>query len=888
MEGGRLEFVGCLGGESHAVEMVGNYAYAGIGANLTILNISDPATPRFVNRIRLNDLITEIETNGDVLLVGDDHGHLYIYSLEDPANPVWLNNPMKVRLGSGQYAINSILIQDTTAYITGEWYPLAIVDISDPSSPRLASTYEVTEGADRIGGQAVCVVEDRAYLATTNHRLQILDLGTGSNPTMMSQLEVCGPTSVAASGEFIYVSGCGDLYTIRVANPYKPVIQGDPVRNVGASGLVLRGDHLLSRGSRLRVFRFNVLHRPVEVPIESQNLGSIDGDAFETMDCLMSKTGKVTLVDWSELLQPKLIGTYSEPGWVLTTCVSGSLMAAWGNHKITIVDVSNPSQPEPLSIITRPDMESDFSFPYPSMVFHDSLLIVGSNAAPLTLYDLTDPRSPQVLSTIQVMTNGQLSLDWPLLYGPTSTGPVVIDLSDPTKPVILFHENKISKTDSGGQQGIWKKGSLIYEYRTDGSGNRIETFDVSHPAAPDLLTSVLTNMLPYGIDLKGNRLYMAGHGDKTAPAVFRYSDCFRTMDLSTPYSPVAEPLQDFPTVARSLYVSAGIVYIGTWLENLSTFDITTPERLRRLNVETPSNLIRGPIREAVPVGSLIYSAEWEYGLSIYRHILPEPSTEVTFNCAGLIHQDTRELHFKIFAGEPPSRDCNSSIVVSTTPLVDCRLGCPFFTSEGNAACDETPFILPPNIDCGLAVNTWLDSAVAAIDDQAGDMLRVTRTLPNSFSLESIQPFYGTLCGEELGMSCDNKENRILNDCPIYNLMDGIDGNENAVEATGGFSIQWVKQKQPEEPAATVTPSPTATPTETPIHTPTFTGTATETPTPTPSETLIPTATETMDGDVITDGEINARDLLEIIRQIDGAAEAKRSGLLFDFSRVWKP
>jgi hypothetical protein len=43
-EGWRL--VGQLGGPTSAVAVQGNYAYAGIGLRLTVLDISDPANPR--------------------------------------------------------------------------------------------------------------------------------------------------------------------------------------------------------------------------------------------------------------------------------------------------------------------------------------------------------------------------------------------------------------------------------------------------------------------------------------------------------------------------------------------------------------------------------------------------------------------------------------------------------------------------------------------------------------------------------------------------------------------------------------------------------------------------------------------------------------------------
>lgn len=86
------------------------------------------------------------------------------------------------------------------------------------------------------------------------------------------------------------------------------------------------------------------------------------------------------------------------------------------------------------------------------------------------------------------------------------------------------------------------------------------------------------------------------------------------------------------------------------------------------------------------------------------------------------------------------------------------------------------------------------------------------------------------------------------------------------------------------------PTPTATPTitETPTFTPTNTETPTETETVTPTDTASPTATATptMDYDLALEiGQIDSRDLFEVIRRIDSGELPV--GSLMDFARFWQ-
>jgi len=305
-------------------------------------------------------------------------------------------------------------------------------------------------------------------------------------------------------------------------------------------------------------------------------------------------------------------------------------------------------------------------------------------------------------------------------------------------------------------------------------------------------------------------------------------------------------------------------------------DISDPEGAQLLNKTAVPDAI-----QVVTSGPNIITAEGSYGISIYHHTFDRPTTEVTFVCAGMIHPDTRELNFKIYAGEPSENGCGSSTSIFAKPLVDCRLGCTSLASKGTVSC------VSETATCEQIISTWLDAIVKEIEDQAGDMLRVTRSSPNSFELESIQPFYGALYGDELALPWH--ENRVLYDCPVHNLMDGVDGNEGQQE-TGGFGIVWRKHSEMKEPTVTptMTPSPSATSSETPMPTPSLTETATETPFPFDTETPVPTPTATLNTDIIPDGEIDAKDLLEFIRKMDTDTELDKKQLLFDLSNAWKP
>jgi hypothetical protein len=84
-----VEFVGHIGGYTYAVALQGNYAYIGEGPSLTILDISDPASPTVVGKTdSLPDFVADIVVSGSYAYVADMYDGLRVVDVSDPTNPV--------------------------------------------------------------------------------------------------------------------------------------------------------------------------------------------------------------------------------------------------------------------------------------------------------------------------------------------------------------------------------------------------------------------------------------------------------------------------------------------------------------------------------------------------------------------------------------------------------------------------------------------------------------------------------------------------------------------------------------------------------------------------------------------------------------------------------
>ncbi len=83
-----IELVGHIGGAHRAVFGQGTYLYLGLGAELAILDVSDPPYPVRIGYLVLPDIVQDIYVAGDYAYVADLESGLRLVNVSDHANPI--------------------------------------------------------------------------------------------------------------------------------------------------------------------------------------------------------------------------------------------------------------------------------------------------------------------------------------------------------------------------------------------------------------------------------------------------------------------------------------------------------------------------------------------------------------------------------------------------------------------------------------------------------------------------------------------------------------------------------------------------------------------------------------------------------------------------------
>jgi hypothetical protein len=177
-QGQNVRVVGQIGGECNAVAIQGNYAYNGEGYNVTILNVSTPARPVVVGKIRLPDIVQGIAVSGGMAYVADGPSGLQIVSVSNPSSP-----QRRGAYDTLGYA-RGVAVSGGLAYVADYDYGLQIIDVSNPSVPTLRGSYATPGRA--LG---VAVSGGLAYVADGWGGLWILQYtGPGPRPVAPSNL----------------------------------------------------------------------------------------------------------------------------------------------------------------------------------------------------------------------------------------------------------------------------------------------------------------------------------------------------------------------------------------------------------------------------------------------------------------------------------------------------------------------------------------------------------------------------------------------------------------------------------------------------------------------------------------------------------------------------
>jgi len=414
------------------------------------------------------------------------------------------------------------------AYVADEEGGLQVVDVSNPTAPKLAGYYSTT---NQLRSSAISIFGGRAYVTDETAGLQIFDLSNPTAPALLSSTNFGGGEAIVVKGSvngvFAYVSTSGSLCIVDVSNPLSPALRGQTSINGGSVySIALSGNYVYAAATSgsLEIIDISNTNAPTDVGqapsiIWPSTVGSAGGYIYATSELIgVGRSLYVFSPNGSTLT---LIGqtatTTSSSSYSLL--VSGTTAyVAGGSAGFQIFDISNPYSPTL------------------STVFTDSGVMQSYNSVAVTE------------NSLAAYGNGFNS---------------VFNVSNPSAPAFAYNSNVGGPSDSS----VLANNGLAYVLVN--TSNFI--YNVSTPSAPSLVSLFANTTSPSrNMFLAGNMLYVVGGTQGNQPH-------FAAIDVSTPSSPVVRGTKDFTDfgsgIATSVAVSGtkalvGILTFATPVQNV--------------------------------------------------------------------------------------------------------------------------------------------------------------------------------------------------------------------------------------------------------------------------------------------------------------------------------
>ena len=586
-------------GPCYAIDARGNYAYISNGRTFQVLDISNPSTPRIIGEYLIDADFVDIHIRDSLAFVASAPG-LLILNISRP------DALIKVGEAVIPGAIRAVVI-DSFAYVTSSGGTMCVVDISDPTTPKL-------RGLIGAGGDF--------------------------------------PSGLAASGRYVYVGTADypDLAVIDARNPDTLTRTFTGIDGWGISAFVR--DSLLFIGTRTYLDIFSVSN-----PASPSFLGHVYvGDVIQaivtsdSMAYITTMDSGTYAINISNVSSAGVIGRYRSP---VATYLGGLRIAKSSNvvylayyDGLLALDVSRPDSMKQASFFPTGGFSSN-------VALKNNLAYLASGLSGLWILDISIPQQPRPVSN--VMTGGFVSdviveenyaylVNASVYNIPDSLhGLWILGIADSASPQVLSHFNvhtpgAMSKVDN-----------LIFITQVPSAGNdtAVEIVNVRDPTRPSLLGVFKSPYIPYNIAVTDSIFFLAteqnglrivdwrdasspveiasfSHGNVWGVAVrdsFAYADridTFFVLNISNPTSPTVlgtfgRNYGSFSSI--NLTATQNFVY---WVAgSLGMVDVSDPAHPVERSLFVPADAGRG----AAARENKIFLADQTAGLCILRNNL---------------------------------------------------------------------------------------------------------------------------------------------------------------------------------------------------------------------------------------------------------------------------
>ncbi len=347
--------------ESHRgdIEVNDSLAVLATGrSGIQILDISDPVNPVIVGYYDDNRGETKyLATNDSYVYIPEDGG-VGIIDISDPANP----ERISFIPGRDGFIQMGIAVNNDHVYSIskiGNGFYLRVIDVSDPQN-----SFEVGDCLirDPSGNLSLVVKDDYAFIEGAG--MHIFDLTDPEHPVEIGYYEELRYYRAVIHNDYLITMNRGRdngvLVVIDVSDPTNPEVVGDHWC-VQPEDIAVNGEYvyLITEGSLLQIYDISNIQNPTRV------------------------------VQFQTSMQGSRISVHDDIACLITIDTNGNFVGS------SIIDISNPDNPDEISNITSDGYISD-------VVVADDLAYIASGYSGFRIVDISDLTNPIQISSVEV------------------------------------------------------------------------------------------------------------------------------------------------------------------------------------------------------------------------------------------------------------------------------------------------------------------------------------------------------------------------------------------------------------------------------------------------------------------------------------------------------
>jgi hypothetical protein len=448
------------------------------------------------------------------------------------------------------------------------------------------------------------------------------------------------PADIEIEGDLAYIADAtAGLTIIDISNPAYPTLVGSYDTPDNAQGVWVHGDLALvcDRDEGLLILDISDPATPSYVGSYNTAGACFDAEVAGIYAFVADALQGLAVFDISDPSSPSLVGTYNTPGYARAIDVEGNYayIADRGGGGLQIIDISDPTSPA-FAGSYNPGGDTW------GVEVSGNVAYLGAASAGLVAVDITDPTSPALLGSIAAGSARRIDVDGDFVYVAGYDDLYVIDVSDPSVPVMLD-----SYTTPGIASSVVVAGE--HAYVADGADGGLQVIRCRYQCGPALIGDCSLPTFSYGITVSGDHAYVASTSyglfvydisDPSSPAQAGYLNTsgtavnvcvsgdhafvadgtggLKVADISDPGSPVQVGQYTAVSYVRDVDISGDYAYLADGLDGVKVIDVTDPT----LPVLAGFSNIGGYAYAVDHSGELTFVADNDLGLYILDFSTP--------------------------------------------------------------------------------------------------------------------------------------------------------------------------------------------------------------------------------------------------------------------------